>query len=312
MPNGPRPSRAARGGGLGVMLPRGTRRPDEWWRAADDFRQLDEAGCAAIWVTDHLFWGVDVPEALTLAAIAVAATRRCRIGTGVLQLPLRAPAVVAKAATTLQLASGGRFVLGLGTGRHRREYVRAGADFADRGATLDRAIAEMVQLWQEDHQFYAQRPRPPSMPLWFGGGGSRVLRRVARHGQGWLPIFTPPEDLAVGVETLGSLLEQEQRGEDDVTIGAVVVATTTGHGWSRSDALEWMGELWGIEPARFDRHLVSGSAAECAAALEPYVEAGAQHVAIIPASHTPVETFLEIAAAVPAVGADRQLEDVAR
>jgi alkanesulfonate monooxygenase SsuD/methylene tetrahydromethanopterin reductase-like flavin-dependent oxidoreductase (luciferase family) len=59
------------------------------------------------------------------------------VGTGVLQLPLHEPLVVAKASATLQEVSGGRFLLGVGSGSHRREYERVGVDFTRRGRILD-------------------------------------------------------------------------------------------------------------------------------------------------------------------------------
>ena len=105
----------------GVVLTAGPA-PQDWSASADAFGALDEQGCPAIWLTDHLFWGRPMPEALTMAALAASATRRCTVGTGVLQLPLRSTAAVAKAAATVQVLSGGRFVLGVGIGEHEHEY----------------------------------------------------------------------------------------------------------------------------------------------------------------------------------------------
>ena len=96
-------------------------------------RRAEATGADSLWAVDHLYWPHPIAEALTTLAVAATATARTTLGTCVLQLPLRRPAAVAKQATALQLLSGGRFVLGLGVGSHRREYERAGVDFTAGG-----------------------------------------------------------------------------------------------------------------------------------------------------------------------------------
>jgi alkanesulfonate monooxygenase SsuD/methylene tetrahydromethanopterin reductase-like flavin-dependent oxidoreductase (luciferase family) len=229
-----------------------------------------------------------------MAGVAVGATRRCAVGTGVLQLPLRHPAVVAKAATTLQQASGGRFLLGIGSGEHRREYELAGADFDGRGRAIDDGLAALRELWAPGDTPYEQRPAPATMPLWFGGRGRATMRRVATWGRGWLPIFVSPDRLAEGVAGLEPLLVTAGRTRADLTIGATVVAAVTDPSWSRADALRWMAELWGVPAERFDRHLVAGSPEQCAEVLHEYVAKGADHVTVLPASPEPVATYVAL------------------
>src|ERR1700722_7348693 len=99
--------------------------------------RAEATGADSLWAVDHLYWPHPINECLSTLAIAAAATRRPRLGTCVLQLPLRHAAAVAKQATALQLLSGGRFTLGLGVGSHRGEYERAGVDFHRRGRLMD-------------------------------------------------------------------------------------------------------------------------------------------------------------------------------
>ncbi len=94
--------------------------------------------------------------ALTVAADA---TERALIGSCVLQLPLRHPAAVAKQASSLQLLSEGRMVLGVGVGRHEGEYEQAGVDFHTRGRCLDAGIAELRRAWASGEGPRTGRPR---------------------------------------------------------------------------------------------------------------------------------------------------------
>src|SRR3954447_977587 len=177
--------------GLGVLLTRGTGPVASWRDAADRFRELEELGCSVIWLADHLFWGVPMPDPLVLAGVAVAATRQCLGGTGVLQLPLHEPLVVAKASTTLQEVSTGRFLLGVGSGSHAREYERVGVDFTRRGRILDAGIDQIRAAWADpdDDDSYRPRPTPGPIPIWVGGHSDAALGRAAIRADGWMPIF---------------------------------------------------------------------------------------------------------------------------
>jgi alkanesulfonate monooxygenase SsuD/methylene tetrahydromethanopterin reductase-like flavin-dependent oxidoreductase (luciferase family) len=274
--------------GLGVMLPRGPVPVDRWHEAPAAFAAIEHAGCSAIWITDHLFWGVEVPEALTFAAVAAAATSHCAVGVGVLQLPLRRTAAVAKAVATLQHVSRGRFMLGLGTGEHEEEYRRTGVRFTTRGSALDAAIRELRDLWQATDDRYSQRPVPPPIPLWVGGRSEPALRRVAAVGDGWLPIFVSPQRFAERNHRVDELLAARDRAPSAVRRGVVAVVAVTGPRWTRDQALAWAAELWGVHPDALTRQLVTGSTDEIVEYLAEYVAAGAEHVVVLPATSDPV------------------------
>ena len=121
-----------------------TGRADE---VAELCRRAEATGADSLWAVDHLYWPHPIAEAFTTLAVAAVTTTRPLLGTCVLQLPLRPPAVVAKQATALQLLSGGRFVLGLGVGIHESEYVRAGVDYHRRGQLMDEGVAGLRQAW---------------------------------------------------------------------------------------------------------------------------------------------------------------------
>src|SRR5438876_7942701 len=130
---------------LGVSL-RTIRAEPAWW--LESARRLDAAGYASVWAWDH-FMGVGqkpvpVVECWTILAMAAGATSRISVGTFVLNVTNRHPAVLARMAATLQIASGGRLVLGIGIGGAPREHRAYGIDFPpvpERVARLEEAVA---------------------------------------------------------------------------------------------------------------------------------------------------------------------------
>lgn len=203
------PRSATRPAGLPIGVTLGTVGVDaRWW--LDAARRLDEAGYAAIWAWDH-FVGkgdrrVPVLEAMTILTAAAAVTREVRIGSFVLNVMNRHPAVVARMASTLQAISGGRFVLGMGIGGHPREHEAYGIDFppaSERAARLEEAIAVIRALWTGGPVDLAgtyyrladaiaePRPEPPA-PIIVGAQTPAGVRLAARAADGWaaeMPFF---------------------------------------------------------------------------------------------------------------------------
>lgn len=282
----------------GVVLTAGPA-PQDWSASADAFGALDAQGCPAIWLTDHLFWGRPMPEALTMAALAASATRRCTVGTGVLQLPLRSTAAVAKAAATVQVLSGGRFVLGVGIGEHEHEYELVGADFHRRGRTLDDGIDELRRLWagtEPADEWFAQRPAPETIPIWVGGRSPAALARAARC-DGWMPVFVTAEQYGRAVAQLDAQLDAAGRGRDEV-VRAVTLLAAVAHDRAEADAAAaWCGRLWNLPPSSLQPYLVAGRPEEVRATVETYRRQGAQHVALMVAADDPVAAHAELATA---------------
>ena len=173
-----------------------------WWlRSA---RRLDDAGYAALWTWDHFVSkGRDrttpVLEAWTLLAAAAPVTRRARLGTFVLNVMNRHPAVLARMAATLQQVSGGRLRIGIGIGGHQAEHAAYGVPFPEppeRAARLEEAIGVLRALWSGgpvdlDGRFYPLHdahayPRPePAPPILVGARTPAGVRLAARIGDGW-------------------------------------------------------------------------------------------------------------------------------
>jgi probable F420-dependent oxidoreductase len=142
-------------------------------------------------------------EPLTLFAYLAGTTRTVTLMTGVLVLPQRQTALVAKQAAEIDLLSGGRLVLGVGIGWNPVEYAALGVPFADRGARLEEQVHVLRRLWTQPLVDVAAPyhliesagilPRPKqAIPVWFGGRSPAALQRAARLGDGF--IFTTIDD----------------------------------------------------------------------------------------------------------------------
>ncbi len=264
----------------------------------------EDAGAAGVWASDHLFWMQPTGECLTWLAVAAAATRGATVGACVLQLPLRAPAAVAKQAAALQELSGGRFVLGVGLGSHPGEYQLAGVPFHTRGKALDAGIAALRAAWDSAGQPGAYRLEPARrVPLWIGGSSPAAIRRAAALGDGWVPLFLGPEKYASSLGALRRAAQDLGRDPDEV-FPAVVLVATVGEdiATARAAGTAWLSLLYGLPPKAFERHLVAGPAEHCALAAARYVAAGAAHVIVLVAGDDALGQFRALAAAYDRLG----------
>jgi probable F420-dependent oxidoreductase len=144
-------------------------------------------------------------EVFVLFGFLAAATRTLELATGVLVLPQRQTALVAKQAAEVDVLSDGRLRLGVGIGWNRVEYDALGMSFADRGARCAEQVELLRALWAQptvsfDGRWHRVddagiRPRPVrgTIPVWFGGSAEPVLRRAGELGDGWLPERPPDE-----------------------------------------------------------------------------------------------------------------------
>jgi probable F420-dependent oxidoreductase len=217
---------------IGIHLPHAGDQaaPEKIRRAA---QRAEEMGLSDVWVSEHII----VPRAtfprsplfydpvlsLTWAA---AVTRRVRLGTSVLVLPMRHPLPLAKELATLQNFSEGRLILGVGVGWLEAEFAALGVPFDERGRRLDEGIALMRAVWTEDPVTFSgkyiaaeisemtMRPLPIApIPIWFGARSEAALRRTVRIGDGWHGSQLTPAQAAPVVARL-----RRDRPEPEFTI----------------------------------------------------------------------------------------------
>jgi probable F420-dependent oxidoreductase len=191
-----------------VQLMPGT--PD-WQRAAgiDGLmavaRRADELGYEWLPCSDHVLvprpaepsMGTTWFEPATTLSFVAAITKRIRLLSHVVVLPYHSPFDVAKQYATLDALSGGRVILGVGTGHLRAEFRALGAQFEGRGAVTDDRIRTIESLWRGEADL-SMEPRPlqrPHPPIWVGGNTRRAARRAVELGDGWVPWQVTLEDV---------------------------------------------------------------------------------------------------------------------
>lgn len=167
-------------------------------------------------------------EPFLLFTYMAAVTTRIGFITGIIILPQRETALVAKQAATLDVLCGGRFRFGVGTGWNEVEYIALNQDFHTRGRRMDEQIEVLKRLWTEPLVTFEGRwhtipdagilPMPVQrpIPIWFGGHADAVLRRVARVGDGWLPNYRTAADMRPHLETLEKYLAENGRSRADI------------------------------------------------------------------------------------------------
>src|SRR5499426_2550327 len=161
--------------------------------------RAEAAGFDSVWLGEHHNSQTLYPTPLLGLAAIASRTRRLRLGTGVLLLPLYHPLAVAEEAAMVDVISGGRLILGVGAGYAPEEFAAFGVSIKERGSRMDEAVPLIQRLWAEDKVTHEGRhfrvtdaavgPRPvqrPRPPIWFAGWVEPAIRRAGRLGDAWL------------------------------------------------------------------------------------------------------------------------------
>jgi probable F420-dependent oxidoreductase len=201
-------------------------------------RLVEERGFDSLWFPEHTHipssrrtpypGGGELPKEyshthdpfVALATVA-SATERLRIGTGICLVIQRDPIVTAKEVASLDSLSGGRFLFGVGAGWNEDEMENHGTDPRTRFVVMRERVEAMKAIWTEDEAEYHGKyvsfdpiwswPKPeqkPHPPVLVGGSGEKVLDRVIRFGDGWLP--QPPREKDI----VGRMAELRRRAEE--------------------------------------------------------------------------------------------------
>ncbi len=260
---------------FGVMLPQIKRSWDETKAAATEMERL---GYHSVWFNDHLY-GIPMPsipifEAWTALSAVGAVTSRLELGTLVSPIGFRNPALFAKMVATLDQITGGRVIVGLGSGWFAQEFSGYGIEFPPvhtRLAELDEGIQLMRRMWSEPQVTFTGthfrteevfcEPKPARRPpILIGGGGERVLLRLAaQHADIWNNLAVHLEQLAHKAEVLRRHCERLRRDPASVRISQqtmVVIGSDAGDAQAkREKAARIYGGHMGSG--------IAGTAAEC-------------------------------------------------
>jgi probable F420-dependent oxidoreductase len=218
----------------------------------------------------------------------LAAVTRLELVTGIIILPQRQTALVAKQAAEVDLLTGGRFRLGIGLGWNRVEYEALGKDFTNRGRRAEEQVELLRRLWTEqsvtfrgtDEQVTGAGIAPPPVqrpiPVWFGAQSPTAYRRAGRLGDGWFPQVPPGPQL----DAARVIVEQAAvaAGRDPAAIGMegrvswngdpAQLADRTGR-WEQAGASHLSVNTMGAGLATVDAHLTALEHAAAALGLAP-------------------------------------------
>lgn len=184
-------------------------------------------------------------------AFMAAVTSRIEFATGILILPQRQTALVAKQAATLDRLCGGRLRLGIGIGWNEAEYIALGENFHDRGLRSEEQIEILRALWTQPSVSYQSErhtlpyvglnPRPVQqpIPIWIGGGADAVLRRAARLADGWMPNARQAHQAIPALERLARYLGEAGRDPESFGIEARVPYGSGDLGEIEASLQEW-------------------------------------------------------------------------
>lgn len=260
----------------------------------------EELGFASVWAWDHLFLGARRPfpflEALTTLTMVAARTSRIMLGTGILVLPIREPAILAKTAATLQAGSGGRLMLGVAAGWYEREFEATAIPFRERGRIFERNLDMLYRLWADDDvtgewdgrvlKHVRMLPLPQPRPrLLIGGYVDRVLRRVATSSDGWVTYFYTAESIASAWSRISGHAEQAGRDPSRLELVAQVpLCIGSSYEEATKLAFEYVGEYFDV-PAWSEatpESAVRGTPEQCAEQIARFIDAGARHLVFCP------------------------------
>lgn len=241
-------------------------------------RQAESSGFFYLSTPDHIMIPRDLEPVVgsiwydTVATLGylAASTSRIRLLSHIYVPSYRHPLGTAKAFSTLDKLSGGRVILGVGTGHFLDEFNTLGVPYEQRGELTDEAIDILraafsdeypeikTRHWDIKNQAIAPRPVQQHLPIWVGGAALPALRRAAQRGDGWLPMLPSYDQWLEQVATLRKLREQYPT-DTAFDIGAWQ-SIHIGEDWSPGD------------------DTLCASIDQIAEQLQRYITAGANHI----------------------------------
>lgn len=214
-------------------------------------QDAERLGYDSLWVSDHVVvprtiesrypysrdgsfpLPPDMPmlEPVSTLLFVAGVTQRAKLGTTILVIPMRNPIVQAKELATLDVVSGGRLILGVGSGWMEEEFDMLHVPFEKRGNRLSEYIRLYKSLWTEDNPTFNGKfwqveevgfsPKPlqkPHPPIWVGGHSERALKRAGRLGDGWHAVGIAPEVVGKQYQQVRAHAEQAGRDPDSVSL----------------------------------------------------------------------------------------------
>ncbi len=301
---------------IGVRLPQ---YGCDWETLREGALRAERLGFDGVWVNDHLqspgrLKAEPVFDAMTTLAALAPLTSRVRLGTVVLSASYRPPALAAKMATVLDVISGGRLVVGLGTGSDVAEHRAYGLPFGtrrERTEGLERALAVMRAMFDAPEGAHLPgvldgapaapaSPQPGGPPIWLAAHGPRLLRLAGERADGIVAAFVGPEEVGRRLAAADAVRREAGRPPLACALYTYVLPVP-----SQREAEAWVApeaEALGTTPAGLLRWLagtgIVGPPGEVRETLAAHAAAGVTDAVLVLPSRTPPEALDALADAV--------------
>jgi alkanesulfonate monooxygenase SsuD/methylene tetrahydromethanopterin reductase-like flavin-dependent oxidoreductase (luciferase family) len=277
----------------------------------------EQAGFDGVWVGDHLLCPAPVLDATLCLAAAAAVTERVSLGFSVMLLALRPAAWAAKQVATLQCLAGARVKLGVGVGgEFPQEFAAAGVPVRERGRRLDATLSALPVLLGAKRRVDGEQsgaalgaqargnadvpPLEPAVampPILVGGRSDAALRRAARFGDAWLPMWLSPSRLGRRIEALDAHAGQLGRRRPALAM-LIGVRVDEDAARARTEAEAHVRGQYGMELSRIERWTALGGAQATSEFLDAYRTAGVEEFLLMPLGGRPLEQIERLAAVV--------------
>lgn len=268
---------------------------------AEEIGTLEDLGYDSLWVGGHVAAPNESPEVMMQLARLAALSKRARLGTAILLLPLYQPAIIAKQVADIDRRCGGRITLGVGVGgEFEQEFRACGVPVKERGRRTDEAIPLIRRLWSAEvisHTgiFYPMNdvrihPAPIQKggpPIIVAGRQEAAMRRAARLGDGWMPYLYSPRRYAESVSRIRAFADEAMRDLTEFQWMEYLftnVQDDSDH--ARSETIKYLGGTYNQDfGSLVDRVAAAGTPQQVAARVQEFVDAGARHIIFVPGTN---------------------------
>jgi probable F420-dependent oxidoreductase len=269
---------------------------------AEFARQVEELGYDFLGCGEHVMFYTPVANTFISLSVAAGATKKIKLLSSVVLLPLYPAAIVAKMGAALDVASGGRYNFGVGIGgEFPKEFEACGVPVKQRGSRTNEALEVITKLWTEKNVTFKGKyttlnevsiePAPtqkPYPPIWVAGRKEPAMERTAKYANGWLPYMYTPEQLHSSIETINKLRKDYGREAAPFTPGVFIFsAVHANKDTGRQMANEKLSKQYNQDFSKLiDKYALAGSPADCQKRLKEYVDAGARMI-VLPSACRP-------------------------
>jgi len=262
----------------------------------DFAQQAERLGFDYLCSGEHMMFHGPTPNSLINLSVAAGVTKKIKLMSTVVLLPLYPAMIVAKLAAVLDVASDGRYHLGIGVGgEFPKEFEACGVPVNQRGSRSNEALEVITKLWTEKKVTFVGRytkltevtiePRPiqqPHPPIWVAGRKEPAMRRAALYAQGWIPYMYTPEMLHESIEKIMKFGKEAGRDMSNFRPGLFIFASVyPDRERAKEQAAKALGGTYAQDFSKIaGRYTLYGNPEDCRKRLKEYVDAGARTVLV--------------------------------